>query len=40
MEADPDFNKDVIGINGEDVRKAEKELVQYNNEMQLGLAAL
>ena len=40
MEVDPDFNKDVIGINGQDVCKAEKELVQYNNEMQLGLAAL
>ena len=40
MEADPDFNKDVIGIDGEDVSKAEKELIQYNYEMQLGLAAL
>ena len=33
MEADPDFNEDVIGIDGGDVRKAEKELVQYNSEL-------
>ena len=33
MEADPDFDKNVIGIDGEDVRKAEKELVQYNSKL-------
>ena len=33
MEADPDFDKDIIGIDGEDVRKVEKELVQYNSEL-------
>ena len=33
MEADPDFYKNVIGIDGEDVRKAEKELVQYNSKL-------
>ena len=38
MEADPNFNKEVIGIDGEDVRKAKKELVQYNIELGLGLA--
>ena len=38
MEADPDFNKEVIGIDGEDVRKTEKELIQYNSELGLGLA--
>ena len=40
MEADPDFDKDVIGIDGEDVHKVEKELVQYNSELEFGLAAL
>ena len=39
MEADPDFDKDIIGMDGEDVRKAEKELVQYNSELEFGLAA-
>ena len=38
MEADPNFDKEVIGIDGEDVRKEEKELVQYNSELGLGLA--
>ena len=33
MESDPDFVKDVIEIDGEDVRKVEKELVSYNSEL-------
>ena len=36
MEADPDFVKEVIGINGEDVCKAEKELIQNNSELRVG----
>ena len=36
MEADPDFSKEVIGIDGEDVLKAEKELIQYNSELRVG----
>ena len=39
MEAAPEYHKDIIGIDGEDVRKAEKELVQYNSELEFGLAA-
>lgn len=28
IEEDPDFNKDIIGIDGEEVRKLEKEIMQ------------
>ena len=38
MEEDPDFDTDVIGIDGEDARKADNELVQYNLELELGFA--
>ena len=33
MEAVPDFDKDVIGIDGRDVHKAEKEFVRHNSKL-------